>query len=366
MKKVLEVEITENQGGIESFLLSEAPLNFRGQVRIDYFAATNHPVYEAQFLNYGGKIFKNDSTWNKVGRLISLINREAYDIVHFNKNSLADSLAIIGVKVFTNAKIIIHAHNTRPTHKGVLLLLIHYLNRWVVAKMADELVACSTEAGKFMFGKEKFLLIPNGIDTDKYVYKETVRVEKRNELHIGLNSVVYICVARFTEQKNQIYLLDLFAEILKINPNSVLLLVGDGPLMSSVRMHAEAKGVLAKVMFLGPRDDVNQLLIAADAFLMFSLFEGLPIAAVEAQAAGCKVFLSENVSLETKLTDNVSFEKLATDNQQLSVQAQQININVTANVQNNSRRREDNDKVRRRRFSSGATRTSMENLFKQL
>lgn len=150
----------------------------------------------------------------------------------------------------------------------------------------------------------------NGIDTSLFAFTGKARIEKREELNIKREEVVFIHIGRFSKQKNQSELADIFKEVALLENNARFLCVGSGNEKIDFIKKCKALNILDKVTLLELRTDINELLMAADIMLFPSLFEGLPNVVVEAQATGLPCLVSETVTKECKVTDFVSFEKL--------------------------------------------------------
>lgn len=203
---------------------------------------------------------------------------------------------------------------------------MHNINKRFLWYSADEHFACSKVAGKWLYGKHKeFIILKNGIITQKFKYDKNIRKLKRKELGIPEDAFVVGNVGRFTEQKNQRRLIDIFYEFLKKEANSWLLLVGDGKLRNSVEEYTN-KIHLKNVYFLGVRKDIPQLMMAMDCFVMPSLYEGLPIVGIEAQTTGLQMLVADTVSEETKIVDQFTWFSLEESNEQI---AQKINMTVS-------------------------------------
>ena len=161
-----------------------------------------------------------------------------------------------------------------------------------------------------MFGnKINFELIPNAINMDKFKYSNAIRQEVRKELGIN-NQLVIGNVGRFNLQKNHCFLLDIFNEIHEVFPNTLLLLVGNGELEKKIKEKIDELNLNSNVKLLGIRNDVDRIYQAMDLFVMPSLFEGLPLTGVEAQASKLKCFFSDVITREVAITDNVKFISL--------------------------------------------------------
>lgn len=214
--------------------------------------------------------------------------------------------------------VIVHAHssmvdfvNNKKRDK-----LINEHERWKLKfseKKATHFCACSLPAASWLFGEQisanKIGILHNAIDLNKYKFDQLIRDYYRNKL--GLKGYFVMGnVGRFAYQKNHEFLIDIFREVVKMKKDCRLLLIGEGELSDSVKSKVAYYGIEDSVMFLGKRSDIPQILQAMDLFLLPSLFEGLPIVLVEAQAAGLKCLVSDMVTTEVKLTDNVTFLNL--------------------------------------------------------
>ena len=171
-------------------------------------------------------------------------------------------------------------------------------------KYANLQLACSKEAGEWLFGNTQFIVLNNGIDVSKYVFNQNIREEYRKILGFS-DELVLGHVGRFSNQKNHNFLIDIFYEIIKINKKSKLILIGTGELENEIKEKVESLSLKEKVIFLGARADVNKIMQAMDVFILPSLFEGLPVVGVEAQASGLPCIISDTVSKDVKITDSV-------------------------------------------------------------
>ena len=184
---------------------------------------------------------------------------------------------------------------------------------------ADILMACSLDAGEWLFGKracqsERFILLPNGIDTRRFAADPEKRRRYRRELGFEGRWVIGN-VGRFYDVKNHTFLLDAFQKVHEREPDAVLLLVGVGPLQQEMAQKAVDLGVAEQVVMTGNRDDVPELLGAMDIFAFPSLWEGLPMTVVEAQAAGLPCVLSDTITREVNVSPLVEYLPLGNPEQ---------------------------------------------------
>ena len=199
---------------------------------------------------------------------------------------------------------------------SMLSVIAHRMGRLLYDKYVDVKIAPSDLAAKYTFGKKAYdshevNILHNAVDTSIFQYKESYRSKIRNELDIEKDAVVIGHVGRFYEQKNHIFLIKIFEEICKINKDALLLLVGDGPLEGSVREMIENRHLENRVIFLGVRSDIDQILSAMDVFVLPSLYEGMPNVVIEAQATGLPVILSDTITQEVNITGLVDFCSLS-------------------------------------------------------
>ena len=184
-------------------------------------------------------------------------------------------------------------------------------------KYATHYFCCSELAGRWLFGDKTYdrgnvFLLNNAINLDKFKYDKKIRDEKRKELELADNILAVGHIGRFVAQKNHIFLIDIFNEIHKKNDNAILLLAGQGPLQEEIKNKVHELGLESKVKFLGQINDTYKLYQALDIFVLPSLYEGLPVVGVEAQATGLLCELSNDMTKETKVLDTTRFISLNT------------------------------------------------------
>ena len=172
----------------------------------------------------------------------------------------------------------------------------------MIPRYATKLFACSEAAGKWMFKGTEFEVLYNAIDAQQYSYNEDVRNRVRKEFGIAKETLVIGHVGRFSPPKNHAFLIEIFCDIVRRQPDSKLLLVGDGILRKDIEKKCFDNAVWDKVIFTGLRGDVPDLLQAMDVFVFPSLFEGLGIVTIEAQASGLPCIISDKVPIECKIT----------------------------------------------------------------
>lgn len=230
-----------------------------------------------------------------------------FDVIHSHICHFSYMVLIAAQKAKIKTKIICHSHYD-DYYKGwpYLHLCMPIIKRKFKTSKAI-LVASSQKSGEALFGNNPFKLIYNGIDTEKFAYSKEMRIKKRQELNISKEKLVIGYVAMFREQKNHDFLIDIFIEILKLKPNAVLVLVGTGPLENKIKNKCKKLNILEKVIFLGVRQDVNEILNAIDLCFFPTKYEGFSMGLIEYQCNGLPVICSNAAPKEIKQVDNFLF-----------------------------------------------------------
>ena len=315
--------MTKNIGGIQTFLMNFNRHVNKEEVKIDYlciYQDEKELYFCDEIQSLGARIIKTANYQKKFLKsyleIKRLIEKERYDIVHYNMNSACYLIPIIAAKHAGTKIIISHAHNA-SSDKGLIKRIVHTINKHFIPLYANLFFACSDKAGQYFFSKKimeskQYYFIPNAIDMETYAYNKKIRNAKRKELKIN-NELLFGNVGRFSKQKNHEYLIKEFLKIKEIHPYSKLLLVGHGPLKEKVEKMISDYGVENDVLILSFRSDVEQLLQAMDCFIMPSLYEGLPVVGIEAQAAGLPCFFSNLITEQLKISDKAYFFSLDDD-----------------------------------------------------
>lgn len=303
--KVLHLELDENMGGIESFLYNLYEQIDRKKIQFDFVTRAENPAKGNELKKLGANIYKVSSLshpFRYMRDLENIIKNGNYDVVHIHKNSCANILPFFVTNKFKDLKVYVHSHNTQPS-KGSISKILHILNRKFVWNSSVKHFACSEVAGKWLYGEEKnFIVLKNGILTHNYLFDENKRNAKREKLGLAKDTFVIGNIGRFTEQKNQKKLIEIFSKVHRLNQKTALLLIGDGELRKENEDYVKKVG-LKDVYFLGVRQDIPDLLMAMDSMVMTSLYEGLPIVCIEAETTGLQMYISDTVSSETKIID---------------------------------------------------------------
>ncbi len=246
---------------------------------------------------------------------LDLFKSEHFDIVHCHLPFYSGIVMMAAYKSRIKKRIS-HSHFTQPVkivHSKIKLFfskIYRLLMRKVVALFSTDIIGCSKEAGIYLAGKKAFnkkgTVLNNGIDTSLYTYDINVRNKKRKELGVEDKTVIGH-IGQMYYVKNHDFLIDIFYEFQKDNPNSILLLVSDGPDRNKIELKVKNLGIENKVKFLGFRDDVPELMLAMDCFVFPSIHEGFPLTLIEAQASKLPCVISDSINKVVKLNDNLCF-----------------------------------------------------------
>lgn len=295
--RVLQVVTKMDRGGLETFIMNIYRAIDRDLVQFDFLCHRNgEHDYDEDIMLLGGNIYYvsranplSQKYWHELNRFFGT---HPYKVVHSHIDCMsAEPLAAAarnGVKVR-----IAHSHNSRQDKD--LKYPLKLLCKPFIKKYATDLFACGEDAGRWMFETDDFTVIKNAIDVSEYAFDENIRFATRKALGIKPNSHVIGHVGRFQPVKNHEFIVRVFSTLLKLDPDAILLLVGKGETFEATKALVDSLGINSSVRFLGVRSDVSNLMKAMDAFVMPSLYEGLPMVLVEAQSSGLPCVISDTI-----------------------------------------------------------------------
>ena len=318
MIRVLHVIGSMTSGGAEAFIMNYYRNIDRSKVQFDFAVRTNEKCfYDDEIESLGGKIYrvpafngKNPISYKKAWEKFFKEHTE-HSIVHGHLGSAA-AIYLKVAKKFGKITIA-HSHNTNPPKLSLREIVWRFWS-YPTRNIADYLFACGEQAGIDRYGKKKdIIVINNAIDVDKFQYNVDARNKIRKEFAIADDKFVVGHVGRFNVQKNHLYLIDIFNKVHEKNPNAVLLLVGSGELEETVKEKVKYYNLNDSVIFAGVRKDLYDIYSAMDVFVFPSLFEGLPVVSVEAQASGIRFICSNAVKKEANITGLIDFLDLEED-----------------------------------------------------
>lgn len=302
MVKILHYVGVMNRAGTETFIMNMFRNLNRNNYKFDFLCSCREKGdYDDEIRALGGQFYyvdlsKRDGIARHVENYMILkkqFERYAckYDVIHIHTYHALDMY--IPTKAALDAKfrkVISHSHsNSADGHFFLHEIFKRRLSSLPIVKMA-----CTNEAWEWMFARGDKILINNGIQTQDYKFSKAIRIKKRNEFNLN-DEIVIGHVGRFDPVKNHVFLINVFFKFNKKYPTSKLLMIGNGVEMENIKKECMKLGIADRVIFAGVRDDVNELLQAMDVFVFPSIYEGLGIAVIEAEASGLPCLVSDNV-----------------------------------------------------------------------
>lgn len=309
MIRVLHIVTYMGRGGLETMIMNYYRHIDRSQIQFDFLVHRDFRAdYDDEIEALGGIIYRLPRlvpwsiTYNKSLDAFFASHPE-YKIVHVHQDCLSGVILKAAQKQGVPVRIA-HSHNSSQDKNLKYLLKLFYMRQ--IPRYATQLFACGKEAGDWMFRGASYRVMNNAVDTKKYIYSSEMRDRMRCQLGISKDAFVVGHVGRFDPVKNHTFLIDVFAYLKKEREDAVLLLVGDGAMRKEMEQKATALGLTHSVIFTGLRSDVPELMQAMDVFVFPSLYEGIPLTLIEAQAAGLPCLVSDGVPKECAKTDLVT------------------------------------------------------------
>ena len=310
--RVLHAVSSMEMGGIQAYVMNLYRAIDKEKVQFDFVKHIEHKgVFEHEITQMGGKIYrcpqytgKNHFAYCKWWDSFFKEHPE-YHVIHGHVRSTA----AIYLRIAKKHGLVTIAHSHSTSNGSGISAIVKAMLQLPIRRTADYLFACSDKAGKWLYGEKatkqpNYRMIPNGVDLKRFAFCERKRRQMRQEIGIAEDTFVLGHIGRITVPKNHQFLVDLFAEYYKENPNSKLLLVGDGELFETVQQQCTQLGIRDAVIMVGSKTNTEDYYQVMDVFVFPSLWEGLGIVAIEAQANGLTCLVSENVPKEAILTEN--------------------------------------------------------------
>lgn len=300
-------------GGTETMIMNWYRNIDRNFLQIDFVCyGDKEGGYDEEIERLGGIIYRLPSKRQHLVKSLTgvykICKEKQYEIIHVHMDAMSFypllMAKIAGVRVR-----ICHCHSTNHLYTGIVNLYLKKILTFLLPTVATDLFACSNAAGDWLYGKRSFQLVHNAVSVIDFSY--TPQKEKEARRLIGLKGEKVIAhIGNMNYPKNHIFLLEIFAEILKSNKDYQLILIGDGPDRVEIEKKINELKIADKVNLLGSRDDVNKIIHAIDVLVLPSFFEGLPVVLIEAQAASIPCVVSSTVTREAKITDLIEFHNL--------------------------------------------------------
>lgn len=308
--RILHVLGQLGNGGAESMIMNiYREINLE-KIQFDFLTrGKNNESLLKEVNRMGGRVF-NSPTFPKdiiancryVKNFFREIHR--YSIVHVHANALIYIVPLIIAKKYKAKTLILHSHSTKAEKR--IFVPFHFFNRFIfLDNFVTDRFSCSDIAGKWMFGSRDYIKINNAINLEKFTYNKEKSMCMRNLLNLR-GKMIIGHVGKFTTPKNHDFIIDIFKEVNRKYPNSVLLLIGDGKLKNKIHKKILNLDLEGNVIFTGNILNVNDYMNIMDVFLFPSLYEGLPVAVVEAQAIGLPCIISDVITDQVCVTENVT------------------------------------------------------------
>lgn len=306
LKKILVIGMTSFPGGMERYLVNWFQNMDKSQYQIDFLNQESEQLiaYTDYINKYGGSIVnvvkRKGHFLRHYWELKKLYRKNKYDIVYYNTLDLANVDFLIMAELFSkNAIKVVHAHNSNSLSSGIRLCLIKIHTRFI-EKLSDVRLACSYVAGDWMFQGTNYKVIHNAIDLNKFSFCLAKKQEMLSKLGI-MNKKIWGTVGRLGEQKNPLFLIEIMRCVHSLDKDIVFLHIGDGPMKQIMQEKIKEYGLEEVYFLLGKINNVEDYYQIMDKFVFPSIYEGLPLTLIEAQAVGIKCFVSDKVSLESDL-----------------------------------------------------------------
>lgn len=308
MKKILVIGLTERMGGVETFIYNTTIFSNKEHIQYDYLIhGAGHAQFQKQLSAFYGdnehfhfvSHFKSKPL-KTIKELYSFYRTHHYDAIHLQTGATFEIVYCFPYNFIFGIDVITHSHNGNGFSNFQNAIFRPILNFCTKKKLA-----CSKIAAEWLFGKHKgknVEVIKNGIDVNRFAFSEDKREKMRKQYGVT-DKFVIGHIGRFSEQKNHKFILEIYEEILKKDKQSVLFLIGTGELFSVIKNLANEKHLTDKIIFVNTTSTPEDFYCLFDAFLMPSLYEGLPIVGIEAQCSGVDCYFSNNISPEIAISD---------------------------------------------------------------
>lgn len=313
--RVLQVVGCMDLGGAETFIMSIYRAIDKNKVQFDFVKHTSKKgILDDEIAKLGGKIYscpqyigKNHFVYCKWWDNF-FVEHPEYHVIHGHVRSTA----AIYLKIAKEYGLVTISHSHNTSNGSGASSIVKYIMQLPIRYTADYLFSCSDKAGIWMFGKKatqksNYRMIPNSVDLTRFAYNANKRAQMREQLGIPAGDFLIGHVGRFITQKNHAFLVNVFAEYHKKNPNSRLLMLGTGELFEKIQKQCVELGIDKNVLMIGAKTNAEDYYQAMDAFIFPSLHEGLPVSVVEAQANGLPCLISNVITHDVNLTDLVIY-----------------------------------------------------------
>lgn len=305
IKRILQIVPTLGvAAGMTSVVINYHRHINRDLIQFDYlyFDETNSMDYKEEILSLGGRVFYINRRCSYI-QIIKQFN--SFLSEHKGEFEAMHCHPIFTWVIFSNIArkygikhIIAHSHSTQFSEKKISSIRNRLLIK-MLPYTATKFIACTKEA-KCLFGKrinktKSIIILNNAIECSRFGFNQTTRDRMRFKLGLN-NEFIMGHVGRFSIEKNHMFIIDIFKQLKKMEPDSKLILIGDGPLMKTVKERIISENIEDDVILTGRRDDIPELLMAMDCFVLPSYFEGSPVSIIEAQTTGLPCYITNTIT----------------------------------------------------------------------
>lgn len=323
MKILIGYVISKESCGINKYLYNVLNALKGSNVEIHVLTSDYSLELQKRMEEYGVRMITIERLIHPVKRYRQtkrLAMEENYDVAYFNISEAMNCICNIAIRNNSNAQIITHSHSAGSDemcrYKRVIYQMLNAIARKVIVNSTDYFYACSSKAGKWLFGdkivaRNKVRIIRNTIDTKKFKFNKQERAVIREKLHVKDDEVVYGFVGNLVYQKNPIFLIKIFYQIIQKDRKNKLIVVGDGMLRNEMENLVKELEIDNHVVFTGAVSNVESYMSAMDVFLFPSNFEGLGIVGIEAQTNGLECYFSDGVPEEVTISKHAHFISLS-------------------------------------------------------
>ena len=302
MIKVLQIYPQMNNAGTEKVIMNLYMNINQKNVKFD-FLVNRHGLLDEEIKKKGSTIFyiENNNKKNYYKRLLNFFDKNNYQIIHVHTQKNMELILKAAKKSNVKCRII-HSHTARQDIPKYLKILKFYRNLQI-EKYATDFFACSEDAAKWLFPHKYKVakIVNNAIEIQKFLYDSDIRINKRKDLKIKEDERIIMNVSRISKSKNHKRIIKIAKKLIDRNKKIKIILIGKGNLETEIKNEIKKNHLENNFIMLGNRNDVNELLMAADLFLFPTLYEGLGISVVEAQFSGLKCITSERVPNEADI-----------------------------------------------------------------
>lgn len=310
-KRILHIVGAMYPGGIENFIMNLYEKIDRERFQFDFIVhMKKEKDYTERICLLGGKVYEiprlTQNPVKSLWKLYKIIRENHYELVIRHTANALVMPQLLMAKL-AGAKTICHSHSEQDPQ-----VFLHKIGKLFLPVVTDEFFACSRKAGQWMYGGRAFQIIHNAIDIEKFSFKKEFREEVRKEFGLKENHI-YGHIGNLVECKNHLFLLEVFAEIVKMDSTAILFIVGEGEYREKIEDKIKELSLEKKVILTGIRHDVPQFMSCMDVLIFPSVFEGLPLTLIEAQIAALPAIISDTITEDVIVTKGLVSRRSITE-----------------------------------------------------